>query len=220
MMDRDESKQHIKIYLKKGTPRHSICSASLWADIKLALKTAWLSNSARCSPLLHWSRIWKILHFSKLLTAGMYFFFPPCKKCSMGRLTAEHWPTFYFSFMFWRLRGEPWSLLVHLLLSTDCGGSCSVPAHTHVKHPCGRGVAILRGDGSFTNRCCRDAQLPLSTVKDGFIFIFVDSEAFCLLLWGHWLLYPNLLSWPQQHWGGDAWRRGVKIGWKRMITPL
>lgn len=38
----------------------------------------------------------------------------------MSWLTAEHWPTFYFSFMLWRLRGEPWSLLVHLLLSPDC----------------------------------------------------------------------------------------------------
>lgn len=147
-MDRGESKQDIIIYLKSEMPRHSICSASLRADIKLALKTAWLSNSARCSPPLCGGRIWKILHFSKLLMAGIYS--PPQKKWSMGRLTAECWPTFYFSFMFQRLRGEPWSLLVHLVLSADGRGSCSLPANTHVKHPCGKGVAILRGKSSFT----------------------------------------------------------------------
>lgn len=73
----------LKITLKRQMPRHSICSASLWADIKLALKTAWLSDSARCSPLLHWGTSWKIWHFSGLLMAGMDFPFSPVKKCSM-----------------------------------------------------------------------------------------------------------------------------------------
>lgn len=102
MMDRGESKQHIIIYLNSKMPRHSICSASLRANIKLALKTAWLSNSARCSPPLHGGRIWKILHFSKLLMAGIYSSSPPPLpiKWSMGWLTAECWPNFYFSFMF------------------------------------------------------------------------------------------------------------------------
>lgn len=171
MMDRGESKQHIIIYLKSEMPRHNICSASLRADIKLALKTAWLSNSARCSPPLHGGRIWKILHFSKLLMAGIYS--PPRKKCSMGWLTAECWPNFYFSFMFWRLRGEPWSLLVHLVLSADSRGSCSLPANTHVKHSCRKGIAILRGEGSFTNRYCTEAQRLLSAVKDENFFVLL-----------------------------------------------
>lgn len=190
----------LKSTWKKEMPRHSICSASLWADIKLALKTAWLSNSARCSPLTLKKNLENITFF-KIADGRDVFSSPPRKKCSTGWLTAEHWPTFYFSFMFWRLRGEPWSLLVHLL-SADCRGSSSVPVYTRVKHPCGRGVTILRGDGSFKNRCCRDAQFPLPTVRDEFIFIFVDSEAFYLLLWDHWLLYPKFLSCPQQHWEG------------------
>lgn len=102
----------------------------------------------------------------------VFSFFHLCKKCSMGWLTAELWPTFYFSFMFWRLRGEPWSLLVHLRLSAPCRGSCSVPAYTRVKQPWGRGAAILR-DGSSANRCCEDAQLPLPTEKVNFFFFFI-----------------------------------------------
>lgn len=171
MMEREESNQHIKIYLKKGMPRHSICSASLRADIKLALKTAWLSNSARCSPPLHWSRIWKILHFSKLLMAGMY---------SPLRGLAYSWAFTNFLFFLHVLETERRALEPASPLSVVYW-SWRKPFSSST-HPC---------KASMWKRCCycmrrrllykemlQRCSAPTINCKRRIYFYFSDSEAF------------------------------------------
>lgn len=162
-MDRGESKQDIIIYLKSEMPRHSICSASLRADIKLALKTAWLSNSARCSPPLCGGRIWKILHFSKLLMAGIYS--PPQKKVVHG--PADSWMLTNFLFFLHVSETERRALEPASPLSVVCWRQGKLL--TSSKYPCK--TSMWERSCYFMRRrllymYCRDAQHPLSTVKD------------------------------------------------------